>query len=332
MDIKILPDDVKSSLFDSHANHPLQSYAWGEARKKMGIKVVRVGEYQSDKLINVYQLTLHPLIFNLNIGYLPRSVMPSKAVIKFLLNWGKNNNVVFIKFEPYIEKQLGEKQIKQFNNMVVSNHPLFPSWTQVLDLSMSEVDMMKHFHHKTRYNIRLAEKKGVVVKEMTNQVGFKIFSQLYFDTCKRQKYFGHTEKYHQIVFDTLKNSQSHILIAFYNQIPLAAYHLFHYQDILYYVYGGTSDQYRNLMASNLLMWESIKLGKTLKAKTFDMWGSLPPDYSPTHSWSGFTRFKQGYGTKFVEMIVSYDLIINTILYSLYNIANYLRNIYLKLKI
>ena len=85
------------------------------------------------------------------------------------------------------------------------------------------------------------------------------------------------------------------------------------------------------MAANLLMWEAIKLGKKLGAKQFDMWGSLPPNYDQNHSWAGFTRFKEGYGTKFVEMIGSYDLVINPLLYWLYNFGYCLRNIFLKIK-
>ena len=80
------------------------------------------------------------------------------------------------------------------------------------------------------------------------------------------------------------------------------------------------------------MWEAIKLGKKFIAKKLDMWGSLPPNYNPKHSWSGFTRFKEGYGTKFVEFVGSYDLIINPLLYKLYNSIYYLRNLYLKLNI
>jgi lipid II:glycine glycyltransferase (peptidoglycan interpeptide bridge formation enzyme) len=79
------------------------------------------------------------------------------------------------------------------------------------------------------------------------------------------------------------------------------------------------------------MWESIRLGKKLGAEKFDMWGSLPPNYDTTNAWAGFTRFKEGYGTKFTEFIGSYDLVINKNIYHLYNIANKFRDVYLKLR-
>ena len=166
---------------------------------------------------------------------------------------------------------------------------------------------------------------------MSDDKGFEIFSKLYFETCKRQKYFGHNPKYHKIIWDNLKNSISHILIAFYNDVPLAAYELFYFKNKFYYPYGGTSLEYRNIMPSNLLMWEAIKLGKKLGANEFDMWGSLGPNYNTTDPWSGFTRFKEGYNTKFVEFIGSYDLVVSPFLYEIYNFIYSGREIYLKLR-
>jgi lipid II:glycine glycyltransferase (peptidoglycan interpeptide bridge formation enzyme) len=328
--IKIIPNDYSVSEYNKQAFHPLQTWEWGEARKKTGVEVLRLGDGK-----NVFQLTLHRLpITDYRIGYLPRSVFPTKEVLNFLFDYAKKNKIIFIKIEPYIEKSklqmTNDKSITNFK-LQISKHPLFPNWTQTLDITKSEDELLKNMHSKTRYNIRLAEKKGVVVKEMSNDKGFEIFSKLYFDTCKRQKYFGHTPKYHQIVWNSLKKDISHILVAFYNDTPLAAYELFYFKNILYYPYGGTSLEYRNLMASNLLMWEAIKLGKKLGAEKFDMWGSLSPGYDSSHSWSGFTRFKEGYGTKFTEFIGSYDLVTNSFIYRLYNLFYKIRELYLRLR-
>ncbi|MBI5127668.1 peptidoglycan bridge formation glycyltransferase FemA/FemB family protein [Candidatus Roizmanbacteria bacterium] len=301
-------------------NHPLQSESWEKARKQMGVETRRIDDFL---------LTLHKIpLINYKIGYLPRSQMPNKQTLKKLYEFGEVNHVIFIKIEPYEEKSKLQFKSKY---LVQSNHPLFPAWTQVLDLNKSEDELLKSFHPKTRYNIRLAEKKGVVIKEESNNKGFETFARLYFETTKRQKYFGHDYKYHKTIWENLKNKISHILTAYYQNIPLASYQLFYLDGTFYYVYGGTSNQYRNLMASNLLMWEAIKLGKKLGAKKFDMWGSLPPDYDQSHAWSGFTRFKQGYGTKFVEMVGSYDLVINPFFYKIYNFIYVLREFALKLK-
>ncbi|MGB9707243.1 MAG: lipid II:glycine glycyltransferase FemX, partial [Microgenomates group bacterium] len=279
--IKIIEKNFDHQVFNKKAYHPLQLWEWGEARKKMGLDVLRIAEFQKDQLINVYTITVHPIPFtSFKIGYLPRSVFPTKEVLDFLYQYGQEKNLIFIKIEPYLEKRfLKESIIKQFNNLTISPHPLFPKWTQILDLTKSEDELLRNMHYKTRYNIRLAQKKRVRVKEMSNDESFKIFSRLYFETCKRQHYFGHNLRYHQIVWQNLKEKISRILIAFYKNEPLAAYQIWIYNDIAYYVYGGSSEKYRNLMGANLLMWEAIKMAKNKGAKKFDMWGSLPPNYS-----------------------------------------------------
>ncbi|MDO8741600.1 MAG: peptidoglycan bridge formation glycyltransferase FemA/FemB family protein [Candidatus Roizmanbacteria bacterium] len=325
--VKIITADYPIADYNKLALHPLQTWEWGEARKKTGVEVLRLGDIDS-----VFQLTFHSIPYSqFKIGHLPRSVFPTKDVLDFLFDYGKKNKIIFIKVEPNVEKASNNGTMEQWNNLIKSHHPLFPNWTQILDLNKSEEELLKSFHSKTRYNIRLAEKKGVVVREMSNEKGFEIFSKLYFETCRRQKYFGHTPKYHKIIWDSLKKSMAHILIAFYNEIPLAAYELFYFKKTLYYPYGGTSLEYRNLMASNLLMWEAVKLGKKLGAEKFDMWGSLGPNYDTSDPWSGFTRFKEGYGTKFTEFTGSYDLIINPSFYKIYNATYSFREIYLKFK-
>ncbi|OGK62296.1 hypothetical protein A2334_02280 [Candidatus Roizmanbacteria bacterium RIFOXYB2_FULL_38_10] len=329
--VKIIEDNFNKNLFDSRAVHPLQSWAWGEARKKTGVRVLRFGEFDGTELCHSFQMTIHLLPFGLRIGYIPRSANLSKDVVHFLLDFGKKEGLIFVKLEPYVLKNDPQHRIDKESKVYPSPHPLFPSWTQELDLTKTEDDLLKQMKPKTRYNIRLAQKKGIAIKEMSNKEGFEVFQKLYFATCKRQKYFGHNYHYHKIVWDSLSNDIAHILIAYFKDIPLAAYELFYFNGVFYYPYGGTSPLYRNFMAANLLMWRTILLGKKLGAKKFDMWGSMPPVYSEKHSWAGFTRFKEGYGTKFVEMVGSFDLVISPFLYHLYNAAHTIRELYLSFR-
>ena len=327
MEIKIIEADFKSEDYNKAAYHPMQTWEWGKARKKMGISLLRLGEFEKNVLKNVYQVSFHKIPYtNYKIGYLPRSIYPQSDILNFLLSYAKKNNTIFIKIEPYVRKDDTNKLIENYKEFTIikSQHSLFPKWTQVLDLTKPESVLLSQMKSKTRYNIRLAKKKGVEIKEMSNEQGFEIFSKLYFETCKRQKYHGHNQKYHKILWESFKNNIAHIIIAFYNNIPLASFELFYFKNILYYPYGGTSLKHRNLMSSNLLMWEAIRLGKELGAKTFDMWGSLAPDYDNNSDWSGFTRFKQGYGCKFVEMAGSFDLVINKGMYKLYGLGHKLR--------
>jgi lipid II:glycine glycyltransferase (peptidoglycan interpeptide bridge formation enzyme) len=235
------------------------------------------------------------------------------------------------KLVAHTEKHMMKKFPEGNFQLVKSKHPLFPEWTQAIDLSMTEEELLKNVKSKTRYNIRLAEKKGVVIKEQSDDEGFKVFKELYFATTKRQKYFGHDEHYHEVIWKHMKNGVAHILIPYFENTPLAVYELFYFNNILYYPYGGSSDQYRNLMGANLLMWKAMLLGKQLGAVGYDMWGSLSPTYDPHDPWAGFTKFKEGYNAQFVQFIGSYDLVINPVLYKIYSVAYKLRNILLKMK-
>ncbi len=329
--IKIVDKDFDKKVWNALAIHPLQSWQWGQAREQMGIDVLRIGDFKNEKLTNTFQITFHKLPYlNYSIGYLPRSVLPSKDMLNFMYKYAKQNRIIFIKSEPY-EKKKSKLEILH-SKLTTSPHPLFPNWTQIVDLTQTEQQLLAKMHPKTRYNIRLAQKKEVTVREVNNEEGFAIFANLYFKTTKRQHYFGHDYNYHKILWDNLKANLAHLLIAFYKDTPLAAYELFYFQQTLYYPYGGTLDQHRNLMASNLLMWEAIRLGKRLGASKFDLWGSLSPKYSSTpHSWAGFTRFKEGYGGDFIELMGSFDLIAQPSLYKLYNSVHQLREIYLQFK-
>ncbi len=323
----IITEDFDQQQFNAAAHHPLQSWQWGEARKNTGTEILRIGSFDGQELKEVFTMSCHTIPkIPWKIGYIPRSVRPSEELIHFLKEYAKKNSLFFIKFEPDIEKTDNDLP----NDLRKSPHPLFPAWTQKLDLSKSEEELMKQLKSKTRYNIRYADKNGVTIKEDSTDEGFAKFLKLYFDTVERQTYYGHNREYHKNVWKAMKDGIAHILIAEYQGEPLAAYELFLFDNKLYYPYGGSSDKHRNLMASNLLMWEAIRFGKRMGATEFDMWGSLPPDYDRSKSWAGFTRFKEGYGTVFYEFQGSYDLVINPIVYSVYSLAYAIRDLILKL--
>lgn len=340
LSIKTLDHNFDPFLWNNLATHPLQSWEWGVIRESEGKNIVRIGEYEGNRLAKVYLMTIHPIPHTpYSIGYIPKSTWPSGELLTFLKDYARSHKLIFIKLEPNIVRDLGLRTAD--GGLLLSPHPLFTVWDQVLDVTQTESELLAHMHHKTRYNIRLAEKKGVKIEEMSNDTGYDVFETLYFETCARQKYRGHSPGYHHNIWKHLSQSvsvdgrrtkdggqearlTSHILTASYKDTYLTAYQLWQFKDTLYYVYGGSSDKYRQVMAPNLLMWETIKLAKRLGCKSLGMWGSLAPNYNEKDPWAGFTRFKQGYGTKFVEYAGSFDLVANPLAYNIYNIAHAIR--------
>ncbi|HEX9600744.1 MAG TPA: peptidoglycan bridge formation glycyltransferase FemA/FemB family protein [Mariniflexile sp.] len=325
--------DKEKDAYNKQVSHIIQSWEWGEFRKKTGVDVVRLGQYEGKKLFRAYQLTFHSVPYlKQKIGYLPKGPLPDKQTIDALVDTGKKYNAAFIKLEP-LQQASGQAYNKLFGlGLTPSKKSLFTKYNFVLDLTKSEEELLSSMHPKTRYNIRLAEKKGVKVYDSTKDSDFEIHLKLYFETTKRQKYFGHTPKYHKQLWQILKEAKmARVVIAKYKSKPLVSWMLFNFGDTLYYPYGGSSTEYREVMASNLVAWEAIKLGKKLKLKTFDMWGALGPEPDKNDSWYGFHRFKAGYGAKHVEYIGTWDLVLNKPLYSVLNVADKVRWMVLRVK-
>lgn len=312
--------------------HVIQSFEWGEFRKAMGVQLVRLGFYEGPTLTGGFQLTFHLVPYtSFTVGYFPKGPAFSEKMITAITDLGKKNNAIFIKIEPNVIVS-SEITIPQRQNLVVSQKPMFTKYTFLLDLSPDEEMLLSKMKEKTRYNVRLAQKKGVVVTEETSQEGFKIYLQLLEETIKRDRFFAHDSRYHQTMWDIMsKAGIAHLLIARYQNVPLAAWILFKFHDVLYYPYGTSSRESREVMAPNLMMWEAIRLGKKLGCSYFDMWGALGPNPDQKDPFYGFHRFKEGYGGQLVEFVGSYDLVLKPQLYSLYNVVDKLRWKFLKLK-
>lgn len=333
MDLRKISDNQKTQ-YNKLVTHVIQSWEWGEFRESMGLRVLRYGLYSDGKLKIAFQITLHAIPFtNKYVGYLPKGPFPDKELTEALKKIAKEQNCAFIKVEPNIPASVipsaseesvskprdfsalprNDKLIAQ--NFHPSPKPLFTKYNFIIDLTKSEEELLKNMHHKTRYNIRVAQKHGVIVEERTDDEAFEIYLKLYFETTRRQDYHGHNEEYHKKVWQTLKDSgMAKILVAFYKKEPLTAWMLLNFKDNLYYPYGGSSKSHSEVMANNIICWEAIKLGKKLGLKTFDMWGALGPNANSNDPWYGFHRFKQGYDGKLVEYIGTYDLVLNWPIY------------------
>lgn len=296
--------------------HLTQSELWGEFKSKFGTQAIRVGDIQFTK----HKIPFIPYY----VGYAPRvNFSIQKFSWKELKSVAKREKIILIRFDvPNItsdEAKKGKivsllKEVKA--HCKKSSKSTFAPWNVLLDISKPDEELIASFSQKTRYNIRLASRKGAVVKEESDNKGFETFYKLLEQTSKRQKYFIHPKKYYKDLFEIYsKKDMAHILICRYKNEPLVAWMLFNYQKTLYYPYGGSSDEHRNVMGSNLIAWEAIRLGKALNCEIFDMWGATNDKNDP---WWGFTRFKIGYGGELVHYIDSYDFVINKPLNLIFN--------------
>jgi lipid II:glycine glycyltransferase (peptidoglycan interpeptide bridge formation enzyme) len=321
--------------FDKLAAHPLQSWAWGEFREKTGVEVIRLGRYQKNKLVETAQVTIHPIPYlPWKVGYWPKGVIPSKLMVEAVKKELQKRKALMVKLEPNeIKNSVAIEKIKQFRGRtgLVSGRPLFTRWSFWLDLTMNENELLAGMKQKTRYNTRLAEKKGVKVTEDNSPEAFEEYWKLTEETTKRQGFYAHTKIYHQMMFNSLQPAgMAHLFRAEHEGRTLATWIIFILNGVMYYPYGASTRDDRNVFGSNLLMWEVIKFGKNHGCKLFDMWGSPGPNPKPSDPWGGFHRFKEGYGAKLVEFVGTYDLVINPMLYYPYRVGEEIRWFFLKL--
>lgn len=314
-------DDEKQEQYNALVNHVIQSWEWGQFRQNLGSKIGRFGIFENGKIVNAFTVTFHNIPFTpFTVGYIPKGPFPDGNFTQALKQISKEYRCAFIKIEPNVKIATQNQPVNK--NFKKSPKPLFTKYNFVLDLTPSEEELLAKMHQKTRYNIRLAEKKGVKVEERVDDEAFNIYLELYFATTKRQNYHGHSREYHRKIWETLKaRDMARVLIGFYDNKPLTAWMLFNFKDTLYYPYGGSSPEHRETMHSNLVAWEAVKLGKRLGLKYFDMWGALGPEADPKDPWYGFHRFKQGYGGDLVEYIGSFDFILNYPVYALFTLID-----------
>ena len=320
--------------FDRLAPHPLQSWAWGDFRKKMGQKVERFLVIKNQKIIGSFQVFFYRLPhLPYTIGYFPKGLAPTKEIVKTLKKIGKKHQAILIKMEPNITKEEFPHFPQQAKKLkLISGRPIFTRHTLVIDLTKSESELMANFHPKTRYNIRLAQRKGVKIIEDNSPQAFEKYWQLTEETTQRQRFYAHNKIYHRRMWQTMsKAGIAHLFLAQYKKETLAAWILFSFNGILYYPYGASSRRHREVMASNLMMWEAIRFGKKNHCQKFDLWGTPGPHPSPRDPWYGFHRFKMGYSPQLVEFVGTYDLVLKPLSYRFYQAADILRLHYLKIK-
>ncbi len=330
----------EKARFNAVATHPLQSWEWGEFRQATGQALARLGIFDDDgQLAQALSVTFHKIpVLGGTAGYMPKGPEPTPQVLQALTEVGRQHNSVFIKLEPNVQAPVSkenpfaeiEKTLEA--NNATSGRPLFTRYTFVKDLTPDEETLMAGFKSKTRYNIRLATRKGVEVVEDTSPAGLEEYLRLLEETTSRQGFYAHGPEYFRTMWKVLGESgMMRILKATYEGKTLSAWILFIFNGVGYYPYGASSREHRDVMANNLMMWEALKLAKREGCTSFDMWGSLGPNPDTNHKWYGFHKFKEGYDVQLVQSLPTHDLVVNSPVYTVFTFGDSLRWKWLRLR-
>jgi len=293
-------------------NSFLQSWQWGEFQKSVGRKIWRV-ERAGVKALVIRQ----GLPFGKNYLYCPRGPIGSlNEFLKEVKPIAKREKSIFLKIEP----DAGFSQ--NLANFKKSLKEIQPSKTIILDILRPAEEILFHLRPKTRYNIRLAEKKGVRIEEKNNNESLEEFLKLAKMTAKRDRFSLHPKGYYKKMMEVLgEEGIARLYLAKSKNRVIAADLVVFFGQTATYLHGASDYHYRQLMAPYLLKWQEINQAKKLGLKYFDLYGINET------KWPGVTRFKKGFlpdggqgGGKEVVFPGACDLVFNPLWYQAYNLA------------
>jgi lipid II:glycine glycyltransferase (peptidoglycan interpeptide bridge formation enzyme) len=182
-------------------------------------------------------------------------------------------------------------------------NPVQPEATRLLRIDLDPESLKAGFKPKTRYNLNLAEKKGVTVRASRDVA---TFARLAADTGKRQGIHLPGAAYYQAALELFGPSDEvRLYLANHEGDTLGGIMVFRFGKTAYYLFGGSSDRKRELMPNYLLHWQAMLDFKALGCDTYDWWG-IPEEPAPDHPWFGLYRFKTGFGGETVRYIGLYE--------------------------
>nr|MDD3720053.1 peptidoglycan bridge formation glycyltransferase FemA/FemB family protein [Candidatus Gracilibacteria bacterium] len=297
-----------------------QEKNWGE---------MLVKSKQVEKIINLGDL----LIEKRSIGFGKyglfvlgvESIEKNKGVE--LINLCKKENCVFVQIETINSYNGTKNMLIKLDNFKSGYYKKFITpYTAIINLSTSEEEILSEMKPKGRYNIRLAEKKGIVVKEVEKtESNIKIFYDLLLQTTSRDKFSGNTFAYYKTFLETIPNST--LFIAYKDDVPISAGIFVFDENISIYYYGASTndENYRNLMAPYLLQWTAIKKAKVIGSRYYDFLGIATPG-DTNSSLLGVTDFKLKFTKGIVNVSDSYIWVNKKFIYFVLNLLRKLKNI------
>jgi lipid II:glycine glycyltransferase (peptidoglycan interpeptide bridge formation enzyme) len=280
------------------------------------------------------QIISRGLAAHLSIMYAPKGPVLDwsdaplrERVLGDLARLAKSENAIFVKIDPDVvlgrglpgaegapEEPAGASIVRELQQRGwrFSTDQIQFRNTVLIELSSSEEALLARMKQKTRYNIRLAEKKGVVVRSGSVAELPNLY-KMYAETSARDAFVIRDERYYRTVWQTFLRPWTgrdqpcaEVLIAEVAGAAVAAIFVFYFADRAYYIYGMSRQDHRDKMPNYLLQWEGIRRAKARGCTAYDLWGA-PDVFEESDPMWGVFRFKDGLGGELVRTIGAWDL-------------------------
>ncbi|MCB8981866.1 MAG: peptidoglycan bridge formation glycyltransferase FemA/FemB family protein [Ardenticatenaceae bacterium] len=323
------------------ANHPhgsiLQTTNWARLKNRFGWTSHRVWMRQEGKLVAGAQVLYRSAAAGMvKMAYIPHGP---------LVNWDDDEQVAvlfnqidqsvyerrasILKIEPLLwqSETMTPKwhAICQRHNLLPDTDTIQPPNTVMVDLRPSPDDILAQMKQKTRYNIRLAAKKDVMVRQ-GNLKDIPAFNKLMRQTGERDQFGVHTPMYYYAAFEIFQPmDQVALFLAEYEGRPLAGVMVFTLGETAAYLYGASSNEERQRMPTYAVQWAAMEWAKARGCQRYDLWGipdapedELEANFADRHDglW-GVYRFKRGFGGQIQRTIGAADRVYNKLVYKLY---------------
>lgn len=313
------------NFIDKHPEaHILQTPTWGELKSHYGWtpRFIQLGNLGA-------MILFRRLPLGLSIAYVPRGLVGEGDWQAF---WPevdalcRREKAIFLRVEPDIWEPVTADFVAQnLPEFTATAQTVQPPRTILIDLTRSDDDLLMDMKSKTRYNIRLAERKDVVVSASDD---IETFHRMMLTTGSRDAFGVHSLDYYQRAYELFAPLGACVLLmALFQEQPLAGMMAFAHGDTAWYFYGASTNVERNRMPTYLLQWEAMQWAKRKGCKVYDLWGI--PDQSEdvlentfldrSDGLWGVYRFKRGFGGEIKRTIGTWDRIYQPVLYQLYKL-------------
>jgi lipid II:glycine glycyltransferase (peptidoglycan interpeptide bridge formation enzyme) len=341
------PSQWNQIITSTPGGHLLQSWKWGQLKAQYGWRVTRLSwQDEEGTSLAAAQVMQRRLPFpglgdRISMMYCPRGPVLDwsdpelrRLVLSELSEFASLKRAIFLKIDPSVplgygfpgedgvqEIPVGDEVREELllNGWGVASDQVQFANTLTLDIRPSEAVLLEGMKQKTRYNVRLASRRGVVV-QLGDMKDFDLLYRMYAETSVRDGFVIRNPSYYQDAWGAfIEAGMAQPLIAFKETEPIAALIAFKFARTATFLYGMSRDLHRNTMPNHLLQWEAIRWSKDQDCDTYDFWGA-PDQLEPQDPLMGVYRFKKGFGARVVRTIGAWDFPIRKRLYWLYSVA------------
>lgn len=324
--------------------HILQTWEWGMVKADYGwtpshyIWEDDEGGVCAAALVLARSVNLGGRWEHLKVLYVPKGPLLdwnnqvlAREVLDDLQKLAKQTSAIFIKIDPDVAVGWGEPGTAEAYDDLVGKTLLGElntrGWhfsqeqiqfrnTVLIDLKQGEENLLAGMKQKTRYNVRLASKKGVNVR-VGGVDAIAMLNEMYAKTAVRDGFVIRAPDYYELLWKIfITAGLAEPLIAELEGKPIAAVFIFTFAGVSRYLYGMSVDEHREVMPNYLLQWEAIRRSIALGSHTYDMWGA-PEVFNESDSLWGVYRFKEGFNGKVLRTVGAWDYANKPMIYKLY---------------